>query len=197
MSPRLRKSLNGTNCQWNYGVGTVLLSQKWKHTYYFMNNIFSKRFFFYISSLYLKRYKKIQPEEFTWSLTTKILSKQDEIVRHNIGVGTSTFNKYNHNHYPFFFFFAWKDSRFLISLAPPLSIWFQCHCTMTSDLSLDHMIFTIRSITLTVQMINTDAMYSSKHMCQFEFQEGKTELTEKYLKRYSVSNSPYLQLSET
>lgn len=30
-------------------------------------------------------------------------------------------------------------------------------------------------------MINTDAMYSSKHMCQFEFQVGKTELTEKYL----------------
>lgn len=28
-------------------------------------------------------------------------------------------------------------------------------------------------------MINTDAMYSSKHMCQFEFQVGKTELTEK------------------
>lgn len=94
------------------------------------------------------------------------------------------FNKYNHNHYPFFFFFiffAWQDLRFLISLAPQLSIWFQCHCTMTSDLSLDHMIVTIRSLTLTVQMINTDAMYSSKHMCQFEFQVGKTELTEKYL----------------
>lgn len=51
---------------------------------------------------------------------------------------------------------------------------------MTSDLLLDHMIFTIRSLTLTVQMINTDAMYSSKHMCQFEFQVGKQiELTEK------------------
>lgn len=42
------------------------------------------------------------------------------------------------------------------------------------------MIFTIRSLTLTAQMINTDAMYSSKHMCQFEFQVGKQiELTEK------------------